>query len=406
MSNYCSDLNTLANQVKPPVVKQRTIVAVAATVGALSKATGTTWGYNEDTKSFYEMTPMKNTKTISPTYVERETDYGGEYINANIIDAWEALMASGIPNRKYSMGESPGIEGKRQDRTEYICQNFAIDATNYLNSIKDNDGNKKFSAVAINLVGTDTQGKTIPHVVIKIEDKTDAMAYWIDPSAGIWSEKEETKLESMQKWIKDPRSYAPFATTRIPITTKVTYAGTLVEPQTGQTGKTGYDLTGTKMMLGDTEYTIEHIEELPNVIQTTAYIYDEGILAATPTAIGKNRIAQTTENYAPALEKVRQALYDKNAPKKALELYDKDISFATMKQSQRIEKENAMIILEKRKQLAATTKSTEELKQLYPIEKLEETKTKYEQKITNEVKPQMKVSEEDLDKITAYMEEF
>ena len=97
MSDYCEDLRKLANKVKPLVTKARTVAAVAATVGALSKATGTTWGYDEESDSFYEMTPMKNIKTTTPPYETRETEFGGEFVNANIIDAWEALMASGLP---------------------------------------------------------------------------------------------------------------------------------------------------------------------------------------------------------------------------------------------------------------------------------------------------------------------
>jgi hypothetical protein len=363
--------------VKPLITKTRTVAAIAATVGALSKATGTTWGYNEETNSFYEMTPIDKTKQIeTPEYITRTTDYGEEGINANIIDAWEALMASGIPDRKYNIGELPSVEGRQRDKTEYICQNYAMDAANYMNSIKDEDGNQKFFAVATAVVGTSTRGETIPHVVIKIEDRKNAIAYWIDPSAGIWSEKEETQLSAMQKWIKDPRSYVPFATTRIPITTQTTFAGTLIDPQTGQTSETKYDLTGTKMMLGTREYTIEHTEELPNAIQVQSYIYDEEETSGAITSIGKNRITRTTENYAPALEKTKQTLYEVNAPEKALELYNKDMQFVTMKQTPKTEKENAMI-------------------------RLNEMKNKKE--ITT---PPINVSYKTLKQIDAYMEEF
>ena len=210
---------------------------------------------------------MKNIKTVSPTYIERETWYGGERVNANIIDAWEALMSSGILEREYTEGEIPGQQGRRIDKTEYVCKQFAIDAATLLNSIKDENGNQKFHVKAMGLIGNytygyddygnDLTGKKMAHTTILIEDRTNAMAYWIDPTAGIWSEKEETRLESMKKWIADPRSYAPFSTTRIPITQKIRYEETIVDPQTGQTGETGYDLTGTKMVVGENEYKIE-----------------------------------------------------------------------------------------------------------------------------------------------------
>jgi len=406
VSDYCEDLSRLANKVKPLITKARTVAAIAATVGALSKATGTTWGYNEDTNEFYEMTPMSDDKTtMTPTYVTRESEYGGEYVNANIIDAWESLMSSGIPDREYTMGELPGVEGTTRDKTEYICQNFAMSAVYYLNSIKDKEGNQKFHAIAMNIVGTDQWGDAVAHAAIKIEDRTNAMAYWIDPTAGIWSEKEETQLSSIQKWIKDPRSYVPFATTRIPITTKIEYAGTIIEPQTGQTGETGYDLTGTTMRLGTTRYVIEHTEELPNVIQIKSYIYDEGKTGATTTSIGKDRITRTTEDYTPSLEKSRQNLYNRNAPKEAIELYNKDMGFATMKQTPEIEKENARMILEKRKQIASKTKSIEELKQIYPMEQVKIES--YDRKTTGEIKPPITLTtneEKQLEEIAKEME--
>ena len=406
MSDYCSDLSKLANKVKPLVTKARTVAAVAATVGALSKATGTTWGYNEDTNEFYEMTPMSNDKTtMTPTYITRESEYGGEYVNANIIDAWEALMSSGIPDREYTMGELPEVEGTTRDKTEYICQNFAMSAVYYLNSITDEEGNQKFHVIAMNLIGTDQYGDTVAHVIIKIEDRTNAMAYWIDPTKGIWSEKEETQLSSIQKWIKDPRSYVPFATTRIPITTQIAYAGTIVEPQTGQTGETGYDLTGTKMMLEERQYTIEHTEELPNVIQIKSYIYDEEIESMTTSSVGKDRVTRTTEKNAPSIEKLKNELINRNEPLNAIELYNKDVSFATMKQTPEIEKENARMILEKRKQIASKTKSIEELKQMYPMEQVKIES--YDGKTTGEIKPPITLTtndEKQLEEIAKEME--
>lgn len=391
MSDYCSDLSKLANKVKPLVTKARTVAAVAATVGALSQATGTTWGYNEDTNEFYEMTPMSDDKTtMTPTYITRESDYGGEYVNANIIDAWEALMSSGIPERKYSEGELPSIEGTAKDKTEYICQNYAMDATNYLNNIKDENGNQKFHATAILIAGTDTYGNAIGHAAIKIEDRTNAIAYWIDPSAGVWSEKEETQLSSMQKWIKDPRSYVPFATTRIPITTQVEFAGTIIEPQTGQTGETGYDITGTQMMLGETQYTIEHIEELPNAIQIQAYSPDEGKIYGQMTSIGKGRTVYDAQG--KQVKIVQENIKKRGGTTEQIELAEKDLAATTVKQTPEIEKENALIRLNAMKN-TKPVKSIEELKKMNPMKS---TTNQYNKKTTGEIIPPIELTDEDI----------
>jgi hypothetical protein len=381
-------------------MKPRTVAAIAATVGALSKATGTTWGYNEDTNEFYEMTPMSDDKTLmTPEYEYRETDYGGENINADIIDIWEAYMASGIPDQEYSMGDLPGVEGTSKDPTENICQNYAIKMAEFINSMKDNDGNNTFNAVVMNVVGTDENGNTIAHVVVKIEDRTQAIGYWIDPSAKIWSEKEETRLTAMQKWIKDPRSYAPFATTRVPITTQITFAGTVVEPQTGQTGQTGHDLTGTTMLLGNTQYTIEHTEELPNAVQIQAYIYDEGITSGTVTSIGKNRITRTTDEYAPAMEQIKENVKKRGYGGKITELSYKDVSFATMKQTPDIEKENAKIILEKRKKITSQTQQ-----EIY-TPKQDTIQTQGKNKI-NEIRQNLTITDEDRKQLEEYAKEL
>ena len=391
MSDYCSDLSKLANKVKPLVTKARTVAAIAATVGALSKATGTTWGYNEDTNEFYEMTPMRDDKTtMTPTYITRESEYGGEYVNANIIDAWEALMSSGIPERKYSEGELPSIEGTAKDKTEYICQNYAMDATNYLNNIKDENGNQKFHATAILIAGTDTYGNTIGHAAIKIEDRTNAIAYWIDPSAGVWSEKEETQLSSMQKWIKNPRSYVPFATTRIPITTQVEFAGTIIEPQTGQTGETGYDITGTQMMLGETQYTIEHIEELPNAIQIQAYSPDEGKIYGQMTSMGKGRTVYDAQG--KQVKIVQENIKKRGGTTEQIELAEKDLAATTVKQTPEIEKENALIRLNTMKN-TKPVKSIEELKKMNPMKS---TTNQYNKKTTGEIIPPIELTDEDI----------
>jgi len=391
MTNYCDELTKLANRVKPIVIKPRTVAAIAATVGALSKATGTTWGYNEDTNEFYEMTPMSDDKTtMTPTYITKESEYGGEYINENIIDAWEALMSSGIPERKYSEGELPSIEGTAKDKTEYICQNYAMDATNYLNNIKDENGNQKFHATAILIAGTDTYGNTIGHAAIKIEDRTNAIAYWIDPSAGVWSEKEETQLSSMQKWIKNPRSYVPFATTRIPITTQVEFAGTIIEPQTGQTGETGYDITGTQMMLGETQYTIEHIEELQNAIQIQAYSPDEGKIYGQMTSMGKGRTVYDAQG--KQVKIVQENIKKRGGTTEQIELAEKDLAATTVKQTPEIEKENALIRLNTMKN-TKPVKSIEELKKMNPMKS---TTNQYNKKTTGEIIPPIELTDEDI----------
>ena len=421
MSDYCEDLSRLANKVKPLIIKPRTVAAVAATVGALSKATGTTWGYDEESDSFYEMTPTKNIKTVSPTYIERETWYGGERVNANIIDAWEALTSSGILEREYTEGEIPGQQGRRIDKTEYVCKQFAIDAATLLNSIKDENGNQKFHVKAMGLIGNytygyddygnDLTGKKMAHMTILIEDRTNAMAYWIDPTAGIWSEKEETQLSSIQKWTKDPRSYVPFATTRIPITQKIRYEETLVDPQTGQTGETGYDLTGTKMMLGDNEYKIKYIYEIDTPIseekreQFDNYGESNAVFVLPTPINNESMIAQRDETIKDdELEAMQQSLRKKGYDEKFINSIRADPYYTTKKQTPEIEKENALIRLNAMKNINPV-KNTEELKSMYPMEQVKIES--YDRKTTGEIKPPMTLTtdeEKQLEEIAKEME--
>ena len=409
MSDYCEDLSRLANKVKPLIIKPRTVAAVAATVGALSKATGTTWGYDEESNSFYEMTPMKNIKTTTPPYEERETKFGGEFVNANIIDAWEALMASGIPNRKYSEGKTPGQQGTKIDKTEYVCKQFAIDAANYLNSLKDENGNQKFHVKAMGLLGiytygydnngNDLTGQEVAHEMIVIEDRENAIAYWIDPTAGVWSEKEETQLSSMQKWIKDPLSYVPFATTRIPITTRIEFEKTPVEPQSGQTGLTGYDLTGTKMMLGEKEYKINYIDEMKTpIIEEKIMQYDtygdSDTTYILPVPLNmEDLLVHSDDTYDDKeLKQMKDELRKKGFSEEFIARRRADPYYITEKQPDEIEKENAWVRLNAMKNID-TVKSIEELKQMNPIKS---TTNQYNKKTTGEIIPPIELTDEDI----------
>ena len=409
MSDYCEDLSNLANKVTPLVIKPRTVAAIAATVGALSKATGTTWGYDEESNSFYEMTPMKNIKTTTPPYEERETEFGGEFVNANIIDAWEALMASGIPNRKYSEGKTPGQQGTKIDKTEYVCKQFAIDAANYLNSLKDENGNQKFHVKAMGLLGiytygydnngNDLTGQEVAHEMIVIEDRENAIAYWIDPTAGVWSEKEETQLSSMQKWIKDPLSYVPFATTRIPITTRIEFEKTPVEPQSGQTGLTGYDLTGTKMTLGEKEYKINYIDEMKTpIIEEKIMQYDtygdSDTTYILPVPLNmEDLLVHSDDTYDDKeLKQMKDELRKKGFSEEFIARRRADPYYITEKQPDEIEKENAWVRLNAMKNID-TVKSIEELKQMNPIKS---TTNQYNKKTTGEIIPPIELTDEDI----------
>jgi hypothetical protein len=384
MRDYCEDLSNLANKVTPLVIKPRTVAAIAATVGALSKATGTTWGYDEESDSFYEMTPIKNIKTTTPPYETRKSEYGGEFVNANIIDAWEALMASGIPDRKYSEGNTPGQQGTKIDKTEYVCKQFALDATNYLNSIKDEKGNQKFHVKAMGLLGiytygydengNDLIGQEVAHELIVIEDRENAIAYWIDPTAGVWSEKEETQLSSMQKWIKDPRSYVPFETTRIPMTTRVEFEKTPIEPQTGQTGLTGYDLTGTKMALGEKEFKITYIDEMKTpIIEEKIMQYDtygdSDTTYILPVPLNmEDLLVHSDDTYDDKeLKRMEDELRKKGFSEEFIARRRADPYYITEKQPEEIEKENAWIRLNAMKN-RKETKTTEELKAMNPLQ--------------------------------------
>jgi hypothetical protein len=290
-----------------------------------------------------------------------------------------------------------------------VCKQFAIDATNYLNSIKDENGNQKFHVKAMGLLGiytygydnngNDLTGKEVAHEMIVIEDRENAIAYWIDPTAGVWSEKEETQLSSMQKWIKDPRSYVPFATTRIPITTRIEFEKTPVEPQSGQTGLTGYDLTGTKMTLGEKEYKINYIDEMKTpIIEEKIMQYDtygdSDTTYILPVPLNmEDLIVHSDDTYDnKELKRTEEELRKKGFSEEFIARRRADPYYITEKQPEEIEKENALIRLNAMKN-TKPVKSIEELKKMNPMKS---TTNQYNKKTTGEIIPPIELTDEDI----------
>lgn len=294
MSDYCNELTKMKNDLKTPLVSRRTIASIAATAAMLSKASdGTTWSYDEEHDNWYYMEPANKEKLIPYTegLVEIKNEWGETVntIQGYMIAAYDETMKSGIPNLLGTQGSKPGIQGSYEDFQERMCQDFSILLTNHLNKIYDDQGNRKFYAKAVALVGKWTtgkdKGKGLAHAVVKIEDRSRPMVYWIDPLAGVTIKPTESVGESIRKELIDPRNWTPFATTEIPLTFKIDYAGTLIEPQNGIIGKTGYDLTGTEMKVCGENYIITHTEEFEKPIQMEAYNYLYG--QAKPTLFSR-----------------------------------------------------------------------------------------------------------------------
>jgi hypothetical protein len=231
------------------------ITAVMTTeMMALALATGKTWIYDKESDTYY---PVVLKEEENKTEV---VSGNGKPMPGEIVKAWKTLEDSGIFNTtKYSFGNIPDVQGKENDPTEYICQNYAIDA---VNKIKETGRN----AYVIAIIGHYTDNnKVFGHAIIGIEDKTKRNVYVIDPTAEIERNGQgsvEEKGKQINDAYKNPMNYEP----------KTVSAVTLVDPQTGLIGATGYEIVGTKMRMGKREYIIDAANILGgNIEQKTTY---------------------------------------------------------------------------------------------------------------------------------------
>jgi hypothetical protein len=220
------------------------LLVAGAMTTTITMADGTTWLYDADKNMYMEIEPtaaaIRNMGATTPenkNYALRSSELGPESVNKEIVRAFDIYMKSGLPGKQYTEGNVKGIQGTKIDTGERICQNFAIEAANYINNNQELS-KMGIKANVIGVIGTDVNGKAVSHVLVSIENMNKPVGSYTNPVTG--------KTETL-------------------------YEKTLLEPQTGQTGETGTDFTGTKMMLGDSEYKIEYTQAMRNAEQSIIY---------------------------------------------------------------------------------------------------------------------------------------
>jgi hypothetical protein len=247
------------------------LISTGAIIGTTTTADGKTYITTMGSKVYNEITPT-GPKTVQPEYAERKSEYGPENVNKNIVRAYDVYMNSHLPNVTYSEGNQPGIQGNKIDAEERICQTFAMKGADFINDRKELKS-LGLQAKVVNVYGTyltgENTGKTISHALVLIENTNNPIGTYIDPVT-----KE----------------------------TKTIYESTLLEPQTGQTGESGRDLTGTTMMLGNSKYKIEYTQEMEKATQQTWMQYDLGYNApVTAAPKGTEVISNVLDGETPGL---------------------------------------------------------------------------------------------------------
>jgi hypothetical protein len=263
-----------------PVLALGVLTAAGLTMTTMTDADGKMWKYDADKETYYEIT-QNGPKTVDVKHSLEESTEGPENVNVAILPAWKALMNSEIPLQSWYEGSTPGYQGRNVDMDEYICQNFALDAVDVINS--DTDTKKaNLKAYVVNIYGTITTDKTdiVSHALVMIENGNKKVGSYVDPV---------TKRS-------------------VPI-----YEKTLIEPQTGQTSYSGIDLTSTNMMLGSETYDIELIQQMENTTQELRIGYDTGIEDISTVSKG-DMITNVQDEYAPGISQTVREAVDRGTP--------------------------------------------------------------------------------------------
>lgn len=300
-----------------------------ATVGTLGVASGVLWDYDEKQDAFIRKTMVGKPPDKEPwerfadyTTVENKWTWEQTVLPTSVADAYKAYIDEGyLAYRKYSLGAIPGYQGRGADISEWICQNFAISAADYINSLRNPDGSQKYFAQVVNIIGRyddPTIGEPgakgqILHAAIVLIDKTKPYAYVIDPMNKLPSNQLDTP-EKILDHIMNPLVWEPSVTLRTTPEPKLSikYEKTLVEPQysdysgTIQVGESLSELVGTKMSLGDAAYTIDHIEYMDKAEQQYKYQGSKIGSVPVPTDISNTF---TSESNLTSPEMMKQAQY-------------------------------------------------------------------------------------------------
>jgi hypothetical protein len=220
-----------------------------------------TWKYDPKADTYNSMTLAK-TPEEQP---ELDPENG---LPVGVSEAYKELVKSGISGKKYTFGNIEGIQGSKVDPTEYICQNYAIDAVNYLND-------KGYDVSLVNLYGTKLEnGDAIWHSIIAINDKSRNYIYTIDPLGTLTHSTGDLLSDQLVTKLKDPGNYTPISISRLPTLVASESEKTFVEPQDNFAKNLDNNIVGNSMYIGDAIYTIDHIEIIKNPIQGESYMPD------------------------------------------------------------------------------------------------------------------------------------
>jgi hypothetical protein len=248
----------MLNAVGGSMVGLGILAAAGLSVGVVSTADGKSWIKDNATNTFYEINPTKRQNG----YVENTRISSIEQRISDLLSR-EGFYEDDV----YTEGSTPGIQGRAIDVDEYICQNFAIDAANVINArFEEEEG---IVAKVVNVYGHyDDNMEIQSHALIVLENRKHILNSYVDPKSG--------KTVNL-------------------------YEQRFMEPQSGYLGDySGWDLSGSKMVLGGRTYTIESLQTMENAYQKigTAW-YPEH-----PAPVGDNTLYQTSDRNTPMLDEL------------------------------------------------------------------------------------------------------
>ena len=227
------------NEVGGSMVGLGMLAAAGLGVGMINSADGKMWKKDENTNTFYEVVPDGEVKSFSPfDYDLVEVGYK-QMVTDDAVGAYNTLKDAGIIGREYSYGEKLGVQGRNIDKDEYICQNYTIDGVNAINKNSEKTG---IVAKAVNVIGSYSDGKSINHSLIALENRNEVIGSYTDRKTG------------EQKNI---------------------YKTTLIDPQTGETSQPGWDFTGKTMSLNGKDYKIEALQTMDNPRQEMGSVFSK-----------------------------------------------------------------------------------------------------------------------------------
>jgi hypothetical protein len=251
-------IGKMLNAVGGSMVGLGILAAAGLSVGVVSTADGKSWIKDNATNTFYEINPTKRQNG----YVENTRISSIEQRISDLLSR-EGFYEDDV----YTEGSTPGIQGRAIDVDEYICQNFAIDAANVINArFEEEEG---IVAKVVNVYGHyDDNMEIQSHALIVLENRKHILNSYVDPKSG--------KTVNL-------------------------YEQRFMEPQSGYLGDySGWDLSGSKMVLGGRTYTIESLQTMENAYQKigTAW-YPEH-----PAPVGDNTLYQTSDRNTPMLDEL------------------------------------------------------------------------------------------------------